>query len=859
MDVDSNLEIEFREISFHSAGGKSSLDLLKEVQKIQGWVQSFMNEKIVRPPSLKFDFLKEKETLLQLIQSIPPGPLSVFCQQQWIEFENKCRRMETRAPLSFEVVRQQKEESLKQLQKLMGRAIYAHQASPLKSQEILQGVSPLKEMENLYSASLRDLTEKVHSFYALEKESEIDSPRQACSLRISREIALALLTPEGRLNYPIIADLKTSFFPELGNLTEEEAMIARVLDQMGCSWQPLIDKVHKPQDQTSSSAWAIRADFDLTPATPIEDLHAKQAVLSALLSLHCPGAMKNYFALSCEIGSEEDFLKGALKQFGELIEFGSLGKLVGIKQDRFFFKNTLTNDNLHKIITIDSTGKLKKGVFFWDTPNFKFALRQMGLDLTPSLTAAVLERVSNRYPVQITPDQLIKAFAVEGLKTVPGATVDGLILAGRYGFSTVDNRILRAYEMALYSLSEAREEGYVRKRLIQAIEAPFQSLYANLQKKYTYGALAQFQTVFEKNIKNRIRYVYNGAIRCVIGSANKISLTGGFELYERHPYDLYKVGTRIATPQQFQELLLDAVQQSAQAIGSQTMFSIAQAVREVILNNQYLKAVFVAYEPANGKNSDPVAHYSQLFRTPMASQKGATPPHVEMTDPDLYFSPDIRMSQLKNATDLLPWILSLLEWKEKTGIELPHWIQMRNQASSYKASRRLHGDAHGIFNFLESGQTIPAWISERLMKSGRSIASWMVDGQTRQAYFQALGDLLMKEAPDAFLDFQQQTAMLINTPMTLSQFSTSMLKVLVRSLVHLDPEQIAYVADSLLLQCLPENILNILRKNAVPLFLDDTHQTQEYYFCVYFNPRLESLSFGMLKGDRSSLTPLPAS
>ena len=835
--------------------GASANELVDQIRNIHSFAQDRI-ERISKMPEAKRspEFKTEKETFLKFMQSIPAGPLSVYCQTQWREAERKMRRVDEQGRVSMHLNALQKMEILKEVQSHVSKAVFANAYLPNQVVAAVTGVSPVKEVHAQFAAALKRMIHSLHSFRNYEDRSGLEDASISFSMRLSREISIGLLTEGGKLNIGVIPYIKAALFPEGKKLRSYETIICRVLGQIDSSWQPLLDGVVKPNPEASASESLIRADLNLNSHVPLTDLHAKQAVLAALLSHHSQGPMGDCFSVSLGMKLQDEFLKNALRQYGELIQYGSIGKLINGKSERFFFKNTISEGNLQKSITVDPTGKLASGMVLWSTPNFKFAFRAMGIDPPTKFVAAALKALGAvEGSIKTTPDAVIQAFAAASLSDFPKSSLQGQIDAGRYAF-TVDNRVLRAFETTLAAMAEAKRSEYIRNHLLQSINTALQPTFNHLEGIYAAGPVAQFRDAMEHSILDRIRYVYNAAIQDIDVSRGGSSISGGYELYDKHPMYSYQIGSRIETPYQFQQLILDAVRKAGQTFNASNLMAIASAVETAVKSSGFLKQVLIAYDPANEENIDPVSHFRQLARTPMCSQDKGDPIEIEEIDTGLLFSPDLKTARLDHASDLFNWLLGLASWKEKTERYIPS--KTSDQPDSKKAFH-LAIDIEEIGELVKSGQKAADWEKSHLLDPGKALSSWIVDIGTRQNTIQAMMHLLAKQSYNAAAQFQQGAIPLANAPMPLSQFASSLVRVLGQCLPGVDPYEVGFLVDSTLMQNLPDAMIKPIVQNSVRLSLIGSERgSKDIYFCVYYNVRTQSLSFGTIDKDRTKLQPM---
>ncbi len=813
----------------------------------------------------------DKGWVLSFIESHQHVPKSLLdCCRQILK--NTEEKMVKASGKTVEEISLQKKAIFQTGQEQIGKILFLADRIPGKAAKLFSDPGQkdfAKSVDSQFIQQIQGLLAIVQNYWTIQKTIGLQDPDLAKSIKLPIEIANLLFNSNGQINMAILDPLNKTLFPSTRKLLQYEQIIQRVLTQIDSSWQPLFDAIKKPQDSNNVANEVIRADLGLAEDTPIQDLHAKYAVLAALLTQHTQGPVGDCFAVAFSIELHNEFLMNTLQQYTELSQFGSLKRLVNGNPDRFFFKLTLADDDLQKPITIDRQGHLNgTKSFLWECPSLAGSFRQMGL-VKPEVVfkdAAQLLFKNNALQISTTSDAVIAAFAKASVKPGQMKSFDELLASGRYGFSSVNNRMLRAFETTLASMAEARKGDYVRDGVVQCVQTALDSTWNQMKKETAASLIVSMEQVFEKTLNDRIRFLYNAAIPLTGVSSDGSSTAGGFELYKRDPIDEFQPGTQVKTPQDFQRLILEVVDLTERAQSPSTdsekkaVATIAKAIREYVSQKKFLHDAFVAYEPTNDNDPDPVSNYAKLDRTPMTSKDGDNPWEVEAIDTGLTIAPNIKSFQPKNCYDLVRWVLDLASWKEK----IQHYLEDGvpndiDPATSPQHAFNLTLEDEEIVSYLRSGLNSEKWIQQRLVDPNLSIANWIVDDSTKNKIIQQIVQELTQISSEAAKYFQNWAISQNRKQLSLSVFASGMFNALC-GLFKANAQQkaqLSLVMDQILLGSIPDSYLKQISESSVRIAMTNWNDSDEdIYFCIYYNPRTQSLSFASINEDRSNLRPM---
>jgi hypothetical protein len=235
-----------------------------------------------------------------------------------------------------------------------------------------------------------------------------------------------------------------------------------------------------------------------------------------------------------------------------------------------------------------------------------------------------------------------------------GKVLDQLDTSWQAFFATVK---ASAASAQVATMAEDRPNDSTRGNINQSLVQALQSTWKQLN--HLPGA-SSFQQTFTNTFNASYRLLYNLDIPLSRVSSDGSSHSGGFQLYERIVASPKQLGRHMATPQDFRQLVLDAIHQTATQLGStQGVQSIASQLTAVVNTDDFLKNVLWDYDSSNKQEPDPVVNYQKLSRTPMLSPDGDNPFEVDDIDTETNYNNYVQAYTPSNMKDLISWCLTL--------------------------------------------------------------------------------------------------------------------------------------------------------------------------------------------------------
>lgn len=676
-----------------------------------------------------------------------------------------------------------------------------------------------------------------------QQKAGLQDPDLAYAMRKSLVLAELLIDSTGKLNVSLCNHAKQYFVPLEPN--KYEVNISNVLDQLDDSWQPFFEMVTKPHDPHNVANLVLRGLFGLRPGDTITDRHAKIAVLAAMFAPFNQGPVEDCFAFADLIRDHNLYYRHSAADYAAIVQSGYLTRLVGSQMDNFFFLPNIADDDREKMVTIDASGKIAgSNMPVFSTPGIAAACNLMGGNRVPNLAAQALKALlhGSAKPVQVTAGQVIHACA----KVIAAQTKeneDALRMQGEYGFSSLTNNpVLRGTECAFAAMAEDRPDDSTRSNVnncvMQALQSTWDAIGMSQQA-------IDFRTVFANNFNASYRLVYNADISLTQVSSDKNSSDGGFQLYKRLSNMSIVMGVPVETPEDFGKLVLDAIALTASQLGgTEDIQAIAACLSNAVQNGTFLRDALWSYDEANQQESDPVGNYQKLARTPMQSCDGDNP--YEVDDTDAMFEDYVHVYTPSNTQDLLKWCLDMSR-QVSPGL---YPMNSPQHAFNYAPGNP------DIAAFVQNGLASDRWIKQTLIIPGMKIAVRQIDTKTRTALSNAVLNIV-SNAIDRTA-FYRMVAKLNAKPMSTQTYAQGLVDGINR-LIGDDSQagQVAIIVDSVLLQVLPLQDFNMLEKTSIRFaFTNWNDGTKDIYFCAFFNPRTQKVSFGSIDEDKSNLQPM---
>ena len=330
--------------------------------------------------------------------------------------------------------------------------------------------------------------------------------------------------------------------------------------------------------------------------------------------------------------------------------------------DYFFFLPLLADGDRAQPFTLTASATFPStGHSLFVAPGFTAARALMGGSGISNLRSGDARgalSVLEQGQMQVTPNQVIAAMAQAIVASTGSGDADTLSKVGEYAFSSLTcNPILRGVESTFAAMAEDRMNDSTRGNINDCVDQALTGLWKKMSSQPN---LKTFQKAFQTAFNNSYRLLYNLDIPLAQVLRMAARRMGDFSFTRGSPQAPTLLGNRMATPQDFQKLVLAAISATgSQLSGTKGAQDISDALTEFVQTDAFLKQALWAYDPANKQEADPVGNYQKLSRTPMQSCDGDNPFEVDDIDTGTSYDGNVQTYTPSNAKDLITWSLNL--------------------------------------------------------------------------------------------------------------------------------------------------------------------------------------------------------
>lgn len=713
----------------------------------------------------------------------------------------------------------------------------------------LNATVPKTAMTTAEQSAIQQALSQLNTYTMLQQTLGVQTADLASAMKKALLAADLLIGADGSLDLSSCPLVKAAFISSQPQ--EWEVNMGKVLSQLDTSWQSFFMSLKAPTVANQVSTMALKAMFSLSPSQALTDRHAKVAVLAAMLSPYNQGPVGDCFAVTDVIRDHQEYYKHAAQDYASVVSNGYIERPLGSSVDDFFFLPILADDDLANSCQLTTEGAFVGTSYnLLDAPGFAAACAVMGGQNLPTLTEQVMQQLaspSQNGTVQTTPADVIAAMAKVIANYTPNSSSDALCAVGQYAFSALtNNTVLRGVEAAFAAMAEDRPQDSTRGNINQCLATALQSTWHQLKGE---SGISSFQQTFADVFDGSYRLLYNLNIPLGHVSDDGSSTSGGFQLYERIAGNPHQLGLRMATPQDFRQLVLDAIHKTAQQLGStQEVQAIANQLIAVVNTDDFLRNVLWDYDSSNQQEPNPVVNYEKLARTPMQSPDGDNPFEVDNIDTQKDYSSHVQTYKPSNTKDLISWCLGLAKTAPQ---ELIPMDSPQHAFNFVPANPDLVA-------YVQKGKSPAQWLQNTLVVPGMQVSRKPISLASQKALSDTMYQMIAQALPNP-AGYQQLVHKLGAKPISVRDYGNGLLQG-INHLLHSNAEQaqeVAVALDALLIESLPANDQAILNQSAIRFAFTNWNQgTKDIYFCAYFNPRTELIAFGSIFEDKTNLQPM---
>ncbi|CUI17230.1 Conserved hypothetical protein [Candidatus Protochlamydia naegleriophila] len=603
-----------------------------------------------------------------------------------------------------------------------------------------------------FNIRIQDLCYRLQNHYVGHYETQLQAPDVAIHNMIPREIAKALLTDIGSINIGIIDILSDIFLSQEERPLNHEANLSYALKllQRSPKLRGEFDKIKAPNSSKMPSNDVIRASLGMEASQSINAFHTKLTVLVALLSHLRQGDEGSCFAVSLAIEILSAHLGFCFKDLRQLLQESKLVRQVQNVCIDIPFVKRISDENLEKLITIDSKGcvllKNRKGAELWEAPGLQAVCLSIGLKKPKKACQAVLADLFDKTskPVECSVKNLIKKLCEyaqqQGMQQKP---LGDMYSQACFAFSSQTSQpLLKIWENAIASMAEAEEGGMVKTAILDSILDSLQFKLGELNIQPTRLLQRLFLNI-QKQLYERIRLQYDPAIQ---GHWNKNlhNKQGGFVLYCHEK--------RIDNESLFRGFVKTILSDVDQLLQSQLKESESTELAKTIhtLNSylgshDFINYLLVRYHPSNTAivsqlKSNEALHYEALPFTPWVTQTGNNSKAVLK----FYFEADQQIAAERfissGAEEALTNIIEMC--KRMSEEEKRLFVNNPNKLKPFcilgKHRLPFMAGNPSLANAWQKNQPTSDWIKEFVISPGLEIANTLMNETTRKQILENL-------------------------------------------------------------------------------------------------------------------------
>lgn len=728
--------------------------------------------------------------------------------------------------------------------------------------EALENIDPdemetsLHWMDHIFRNDLRALKENVDQVRTQQQKSDIQDSNDAYYSKLSAEMAKMLLNRNGEINIGIISYLKNHFEIDTVSPLGHELNIVNTLKKlMGSPFlRQKLAGITAPLSEFSPGNCITRLILNLAPGIPITDLHAKQAVLSALLCHLRQGKDSACYAASIAIQVQLSDMSQCINDLSFLIQFGCLTRTVNHVTKQFPLLLQMNDPDLSKPIHFDDSGKIvgESPLFLWEVPGIYAGCKMMRIEDVPSEILRYLSSRPGRQENILTARELFEGLV--GLDPSRNQKFCGACIAFT---SQVRNPLLTVWKNVIAGMAEADSNGMIISVILSTVRSVIQMKLAELCREDS----SLVEEVIEKMthiLMQRITLQFDPGIGQNQMIRDGRSSEGAFVLYDRNQEHNPFERKRIDHPAAFRDFMLDVIGKLEEENDDHKLSDLFSQLNSYLKTDRFLIHILNEYESSNSTLSNPLRHPERIQFAPWITRCGNDLSRVlkSYLGSDHYTSPSPITP--KNATDLLEHLIS---GQKESSVSLkreytehPHLLFPIRIPRVHAFSTML---GHPTFRSAWESDLEPRkWIEEHVVVPGKKIGHHRISSDQRKGMIafctQSLIQLPLKEA---FLSRVKD----IPDKISIHQFRKEALGILdsINPKSTKKKHRRMLLLDQELYKTLPKKYKDELHETAVH-FADSNwfENGHDIHFCFIMNPGSKKIELWGISDDRTQLYPL---
>lgn len=771
-------------------------------------------------------------------------------------------------------------EILNDTQQMLGQLIYLINQDPNYGIQAIETPHYQLAVENIKDAfndKIQDICERLQSHYLLHLQAPLQNPEIALHTRIPFEVAKALLTDIGTINFGIIDTLSDIFLSTDSKPINHEINLAHALALLHRSprLRAEFEKINSPASPTTPSNSVIRIALGLPPEYPINSFECRLTALIAILSHLRQGEDRSCFAVSLAIEILSSHLGFCFKDLRQVLEDGKLTRCVkGVEKDIPFIKK-INDENLHKSIDISRKGNLvinlENKAPLWEAPGILAACHSIGIiDAKEAILDTLSQFTFNKdglfkVEIKILLQKICEQVLINKYKDSEKPSLDHLYTQASFAFSSQTSQaLLKVWENAIANMAEAEEGSMIKTSILTTILDALQYKLGELKIPPSL-TLQRFFLHIQKSLYERIRLQYDPTI--ISSKEGGTHSAGGFFLLDQT--------NKIEDEKSFKLFLFNILQE----IKNRMLLNSSTEIEKFQLNQVYgilsthleskefIAYLLARYHPSNKLAISQMARgrpldYSTVQSTPWLTRMGNDSKALLK----IFFEYEKPIQTEKfivsGAEEALTKIIEMCKRmsEEERQLYLKNPNKLKPLCILGKHRLPFMAGNPSLANAWQQEYSTQVWIEKFVLAPGKKIAETVIDAETKSQFIQRLqNDIvniyipktkintvldLIKQIPSDSL-IKQYRGKILNILQSHSQPSTVIIDKLTRQI------------DTALSQSLEPHLKKILEDSAVH-FADTNwcEGIQDLHLCFAVNPGTGELELWEAQANGSHLMAL---
>lgn len=770
---------------------------------------------------------------------------------------------------------------LNDAKQVLGQFIYLLNLNPELAFQTIDHESYQKSLENIkdrFSTKIQEVCERLQYHYLLHQSTQLQNPDVALHNKIPYEIARALLTDIGTINFGIIESLSDVFLSSEGSLINHESNLSHTLSLLQHSprFRAEFEKITAPNSIKTPSNSVIQVALGIEIDHPIHSYETRLAALIAMLSHLRQGEDRSCFAVSLAIEILSAHLGSCFKDLQQLLEEGKLTRrMKGIQKDIPFTKK-ISDKNLRKTIVINKNGEIiihnQPKAFLWEAPGLIAACQAIGISNPYEAIQAVMAQLSpsdERGFFQIKVKTLLRKLCEQMPASDPPkiAWIEQLYSAAAFAFSSQTSPpLLKVWENSIANMAEAEEGSMIKRAILDSTLDALQYQLGKLKIPPTL-LLQQYFIYIQTLLYKEIHLQYDPT---VISSADHKSnqAEGGFLLF----YQQNKIPDEAAFRNFMHDILSKVkgklLEENLSINENAQLNQVSDILDAHIEKPEFIGYLLARYHPSNKTAVKRMSQgvpidYALLRYTPWMTRIG----NDSRALLKIYLECDKPIQAehfiMSGADEALTKIIEMC--KQMPEDEKVLYINNPNKLKPLcilgKHRLPFMAGNHSLSSAWQKEYSTPEWIENFVMHPGKEISETFIDSMTKSQFNQKIEkEILPTYLEKKSLDKAIKLINRITKQCTIKQYRNYVLKIC--QLVHPFSENSALQkftrqVDTSLCQSLEPYLKKQLENSAVH-FADTNwcNGIQDIHFCFAVNPGTGKLELWEAQANGSHLMAL---